>query len=155
MTMPRPVVVKALAAVFDEDGRLLVQTDLHESFYRLPGGTLEFGETAQAAVTRELHEEYRIGIRAGRLLVVIENQFSAADGHHHELALVHHASLTSPWDASASRLLHLESEGVQLIWRDFARLQLKLVPKGLDRILHSSQSSPDHPVHLVVEPLSR
>lgn len=70
--MPRPD-VKALAALFDGQ-HLLTQCDRSESFYRLPGGNVELGETAAEALTRELAEEYGLAIVPGALLAIIENR---------------------------------------------------------------------------------
>lgn len=39
--------------VNDEHSKVLVQCDENESFYRFPGGSIEFGETSKEAIIRE------------------------------------------------------------------------------------------------------
>jgi len=147
MTTARNPVVKALAAIVDSDGRTLVQCDLGESFYRLPGGNVEFGESAAAAVVRELKEEYLLPIVAGRLLTVIENQFVAENRQHHEVALVHLAWFDASFSSRTGPFVHVEHTSIQLVWRDLGSSGSGLVPKGLHGVL---QSPPSHPVHLMV-----
>jgi ADP-ribose pyrophosphatase YjhB (NUDIX family) len=55
----------------DDKTKVLVQCDLEESFYRLPGGSLEFGETAADAIKWELFEEFELQLNIGELACVI------------------------------------------------------------------------------------
>jgi 8-oxo-dGTP diphosphatase len=144
---PERPLVKAVAAILDNAAQILVQCDLEESFYRLPGGTVELGETAASAVTRELREEYGIPALVGPLRVVVENRFVAAGRLCHELVLVHQVSIEPFFSASARQFAHAEDESIQLVWRKLDRLGPMLVPSGLDRIL---QARADCPVHLIV-----
>ena len=64
-----------------EEHVLLHQADGYD-FWFLPGGRVEFGETAADALTREMHEELNCTIEIGRLVWVMENFFS---GSTHEL----------------------------------------------------------------------
>ncbi|MFT3952359.1 MAG: NUDIX domain-containing protein [Oscillospiraceae bacterium] len=53
------------AGLLTRGGKLLVQCDGDE--YALPGGTVQFGETAQEAVVREFAEETGLTVTCGRL----------------------------------------------------------------------------------------
>jgi 8-oxo-dGTP diphosphatase len=68
-----PLLVAA-AALVDADGRVLVQRrppgKQHADLWEFPGGKLEPGETAEAALARELREELGIGVAAADLLPV-------------------------------------------------------------------------------------
>ncbi len=65
-----------------------------EIFYRLPGGGIEFGETAEEALIREFHEEFGIDVKIERRLDVFENIFNYEDQKGHEIVFIYEASLT-------------------------------------------------------------
>jgi len=64
--------LRAGAIVRDGDRILLCTTDGVDGWY-LPGGKVEFGETAAAAVVRELHEELQLELIIGDLRLVTED----------------------------------------------------------------------------------
>lgn len=56
------------AAIFNEKGELLfvkrsLEDDLYPGFWELPGGTTDFGEKPEAALTREIKEECGLDIK--------------------------------------------------------------------------------------------
>jgi ADP-ribose pyrophosphatase YjhB (NUDIX family) len=59
-----------------------------EAFYRFPGGGIEFGETGEVALHREIHEELQQTIRIVRHLGYLENLFVYAGKPHHEIEQV-------------------------------------------------------------------
>lgn len=66
-----PLVAVAFALMLDATGHvLLVRHNYGGSFYALPGGAVEPGETPQAAVEREIREELCVDARATRLLSI-------------------------------------------------------------------------------------
>ncbi|CAH2463872.1 NUDIX domain [Bacillus mycoides KBAB4] len=68
MKSPR---LRAEAMILNEDhSKVLVQCDENESLYRFPGGSIEFGETAQEAIIRELMEEYDLKVDVQELAMV-------------------------------------------------------------------------------------
>lgn len=72
----RPLAV----AVIRYQGKILAVRGVdhvkNEVFFRLPGGGIEFGETAEAALKREFAEEFGVEVKIGRRLDVTENVFS-------------------------------------------------------------------------------
>ena len=63
----RPVTEVAVGVLVDADGRFLLTSrpagKVYAGYWEFPGGKLEAGETVEAALKRELHEE--IGIEIG------------------------------------------------------------------------------------------
>lgn len=96
--MPAPAVIRAKAlCVLVYQGRILLvvyhDAAKDESFYRLPGGTVEPGERTADAVRREIHEELGSGLHGLRLLTVHENLFTFNDQPAHEIVFVYTAEL--------------------------------------------------------------
>jgi ADP-ribose pyrophosphatase YjhB (NUDIX family) len=63
-----------------------------ETFFRLLGGTIEFGEKGADTVRRELLEELQAEIEVGDLVATIENVFTYEGVPAHEIALVYESS---------------------------------------------------------------
>jgi putative intracellular protease/amidase/8-oxo-dGTP pyrophosphatase MutT (NUDIX family) len=82
----RPI---ALAVLRDPQGRLLVVEGRDEAkaetFYRPPGGGIEFGETAVQAATREIQEELGFEVVDAQLLGFCENIFAYEGRAGHEI----------------------------------------------------------------------
>ncbi|MGQ7263471.1 NUDIX hydrolase [Vreelandella sp. V005] len=58
----------AAAVVSDHEGRLLLVRKHHTSFYMQPGGKIEKGESALAALCRELREELGLQVNEDQLI---------------------------------------------------------------------------------------
>jgi 8-oxo-dGTP pyrophosphatase MutT (NUDIX family) len=74
------------AAMFRGD-TVLLQTVDDIDFWVVPGGRVEAGESAAAALARELHEELGVDVRVERLLWIVENFFSFDGRAYHEIGL--------------------------------------------------------------------
>src|SRR5690606_11509238 len=86
--MSRPL-LRAEGIIINEDRtEILVQCDVDESFYRLPGGTIESEETAEEAIKRELIEEFDLSVDIGELACVNESII------HYDVRKQHHCTLT-------------------------------------------------------------
>lgn len=74
-----------VAGVFTRGDELLLVNHVRDgaSYWLLPGGGLEFGETLAQALERELREECALEVRAGKLLFVAESL--PPDKHRHIL----------------------------------------------------------------------
>ena len=88
--------IQALALVRQAD-RILVEKGRDEvkdeTFFRLLGGTVEFGETGAESLRRELLEELGAEADVGRLVATIENLFTYEGEQAHEICLVYECSL--------------------------------------------------------------
>lgn len=70
-----------------EDGKVLLHRLANDTFWALPGGEIEPGETACEALTREMHEELNATVALGELALVVENFFQHAGESIHEIGL--------------------------------------------------------------------
>jgi ADP-ribose pyrophosphatase YjhB (NUDIX family) len=127
------------------DSVLLHRAD-HESFWTLPGGRAEHGESAEDTIAREMREELETDVHVDRLLWVVENFFEYDGLSYHELAM--YFLIRFP-DGAAS--LHAEAfdridRGVTFRFRwfpvrgnDLAELELfpAFLARGLADLPHS------------------
>ncbi len=86
--MNKNIHVLSRAVILDHDHILLCKTlDLAQSFYFLPGGHVEHGESAESAVLRELFEESGALCSIKRFLGCLEHSFEPGHNsicHNHE-----------------------------------------------------------------------
>ena len=135
--------VLARAVIIDQDHILLCKTlDLPVSFYFLLGGHVEHGESAEAAVHRELNEESGFECTIKRFLGCLEHGFEPGHSsicHNHEYNFVFEAE--SPSLKIHTTIPQLEKH-IQLLWIplsqigeiDFRAEPLKtLIPEWLVR----------------------
>lgn len=108
-----------------------VEPGTGRTFHRPAGGGIEFGETAQRTLERELDEEYGLRVTVGRRLGVLENLFTYAGRPGHEIALVHEAWLTDPADYAQDRRPCLDQPHVTGVWRSPDERTVPLYPDGL------------------------
>lgn len=138
------------AAIAIHDGRVLLHRSEADSFWVMPGGRVEFGESAADALVRELREEIGVDARVERLLWVVENFFQHNGAEHHELGMYFLTAMPAHWP-------HLRDDApfdgfeqtVRLIyqWFPLALLpEIVLYPAFLRSTL---QALPENTVHIV------
>jgi ADP-ribose pyrophosphatase YjhB (NUDIX family) len=110
------------AAIAIHDGHVLLNRAEPDDFWTLPGGRVELGETAEAAVIREMREETEMTVSIERMVWVVENFFTLATRRHHELGFYYLVELP----AGSSRLnvseqfFGQEEDGPRLFFQWFA-----------------------------------
>ena len=142
MTNKNNIHALSRAVVIDQNYILLCQTlDLPISFYFLPGGHIEHGESAENAVLRELLEESGAQARIKRFLGCLEHSFEPEHNsicHNHEYNFI--------FEAEAGGLKkHMDipqlEEHIKLIWMPLSELGnidlraqplKKLIPEWLE-----------------------
>ena len=68
-------------------GRLLVEHDVRHGLCFVPGGRVEYGETAAGTLVREVREELGEEVAVGRLVFVSDHTFELDDERFQEVAL--------------------------------------------------------------------
>jgi len=84
--------LRAAAVVLNGSQVLLHRLD-GDAFWSFPGGRVDGGELASAAVVREMAEEIGESVVCGELLWVVENFFTYRGVGHHELGLYFRVTL--------------------------------------------------------------
>jgi 8-oxo-dGTP pyrophosphatase MutT (NUDIX family) len=133
MSRIRPIAIAVIAR--PSDGALLV-FDGHDPvtddrFHRPLGGGIELGETAEAAVRRELVEELGAELEEVALLGWIENIFTYAGRPGHEIVAVFSARLVDASLYARDELTMVENnESVTVRWVPRAAFRSQQNPHG-------------------------
>lgn len=111
--------------VWSHGSLVLLCQNTDKGYYYLPGGHVEFGESAKRALEREFLEECGQRVAAGRLLLVTEGSFATRKREHHEINLVFHVEHTQ---SAASPLpgepptVRSKEDGIAFAWVDHAAI---------------------------------
>ncbi|TKI10216.1 NUDIX domain-containing protein [Bacillus wiedmannii] len=142
MKSPR---LRAEVMILNEDhSNVLVQCDLRETFYRFPGGYIEFGETAKEAIVRELIEEYNLKIDVQELAVVNEHIFEWDNEKGHHCTLIHRGIVK---DRVINEIRHKEYEDIILIWKSINELKERSTyPEGIVSYLEENKRNIVHSI---------
>lgn len=68
-----------------QDSKILLAYFKEKDYFFLPGGHVELGESAQAALQRELHEELDLDVVPGKVISVFEHSWMNKDRLIHEI----------------------------------------------------------------------
>ncbi len=137
-----PYKMRGLSLVIIKNkGRILVSPgydkSTKESFYRLPGGGIEFGETSLEALRREIKEELDAEIINCKLLSTIENIFTYESNPYHEFCFIYIAEFkdSSLNEKDEFKILDSHDEG-KVIWLDINEAEDKnIYPAGVKDLL--------------------
>lgn len=132
--------------VFHRDDRILVakgHDDVKdEFFYRPLGGEIEFGESAEDALRREILEELGLSLMSPVLLGVLENQFVYRGRAGHEIVFVFDATFADPRVYAEAMVPLLEPGWIgPASWMNMAvEPSAPLYPTGLFELLSQRRS---------------
>ncbi|MGG3526305.1 DNA mismatch repair protein MutT [Bacillus pseudomycoides] len=135
--------LRAEAIIIDEEySKILVQCNEEETFYRFPGGSIEYGESACEAIIRELLEEYDLQVRVAELAIVNEHIFEVDGESHHQCTLFHWCK---PVKSISEVLFHKEHKNIILIWKSIQELKDKLTyPEGIVSLIEQKGNNIAH-----------
>lgn len=88
-------------------GHVLLCRNLKHGYLYLPGGHVEFGESARGALEREFLEECGLRVRARSCVALAEQRFEQGGKARHELNMVFEVAPAADHTATA-RLFHVE-----------------------------------------------
>jgi ADP-ribose pyrophosphatase YjhB (NUDIX family) len=128
--------------VFRHDDKILVCEYFDQGrdtpFYRLLGGAVEFGETTQQSIKREIKEEIDKAIANLKLLTILENIFTLEGETGHEIVYIYEGHFAD--EAAYQResfVVHEEGETLKASWQplSFFNDYHRLVPEALVPLL--------------------
>ena len=125
------------------EGQVLVQREINDTEFALPGGHVAWGETSAETLVREYKEEMGIDIKVDRLIWIEEVFWKWGAREAHTICHYHLVSLTTPLHiVNNGKFKSLESDESRLIfqWVDINQLQnYKIYPVFLkDKIINLS-----------------
>ncbi|MBC7771673.1 MAG: NUDIX domain-containing protein [Pyrinomonadaceae bacterium] len=109
-------------ALLIHDAQVLLCQNVRHKYYFLPGGHIEFSESATAALTREMAEELGVRVLVGALAFASEELYSS-DRLHHELNLVFHVALVSRSKAAKPPKLKSKEPKIAFEWFSLSQIQ--------------------------------
>ncbi|SFL34636.1 NUDIX domain-containing protein [Paenibacillus sp. 1_12] len=83
------------ASVIVHNGKVLLQRDTSDQVWYIPGGRVEFDESAEEAIEREMLEEFNVPIVNKKLIWLVENFIEFSDRRVHEMGLFYLVHLPS------------------------------------------------------------
>lgn len=141
--MDRPLLRAEGIIVRKDRLAVLVQCDSEESFYRFPGGGVEFGETAAEAIKRELIEEFDLQSEIGALACLNESIVEYDGRKRHDCTILHWVSIDDTHVLDS--INHNERENIKLTWRTLDQLkQRPLYPEGILGFISERVESVSH-----------
>lgn len=131
--------------------RVLLQRTEKDDLWFLPGGRVEWLESSQDALVREMQEELGVEVQVERLLWVVENFFEYDSKSYHELGLYFLMSFPPDSNLYGKREPFVGNEGeFKMIfkWHPLDKLEeIPLYPAFLQKRLNSIPQVTEHIVH--------
>lgn len=105
-------------------------------FYRAPGGGIEFGETGEQALRREMVEGFAVKIEKVKYLGLVENIFDFEGSAGHEICLIYQAEIKDPQFLAKQKVKVLDSESDFGVWVAKSKfLKQPFYPEGIEKFL--------------------
>ena len=98
-------------AIIRRNDHILIHRATHEDFWSLPGGRVEFCETAAETLEREIVEELGCTSSLGTLRFLVENYFVYEERTLHEIGWYFDVDLTSDFPFLTDDICHRVVDG--------------------------------------------
>ena len=133
-----------VGGILIHDDRLLVEWNAAGDFCFVPGGRVEYGETAPAALRREAREELGESVRVARLLAAADNLFVLDGRRYQEISLYFSIELDATSRLNARDGVFEGTEpGNRFEWIPVATLErARLMPPFLQGLVHDLPEAP-------------
>ena len=138
MSTIRPISI----CVFLSENKILATEGVDEitkiKYYRPIGGGIEFGETSQEALVREIKEELNAEIQPKKLLGTIENIFTYQGQPGHEIVHVYDAEFIDHKFYSMKKITIIDEDNSHAVWLDINDLlndKITVYPLGLPKLI--------------------
>lgn len=141
-----------VAGLAFRDGHLLVHRAVHESFWTLPGGRAEIGESSDVTLKREMMEELGVEATVGRLLWTVENFFHYEGLDVHELGFYYLMDLPESFPFHPSEIVHRIQDGkseLEFKWVPATSESLRVLDIPPYFLAGTIESLPETPRHLI------
>ena len=134
------------------DARILLCRNKKHDYFYLPGGHIEFGESARDALAREFTEEtgLRVTPDPGPPLLICEHSFNQRGKNRHEWSAVFHVehplrrSRQPHADPDTPPPVASREDGIEFLWADLASLvEMDLRPEPIRAWLVAGAESSD------------
>ncbi|MFB9949466.1 NUDIX hydrolase [Rhizobium puerariae] len=90
---------------------ILIHRNIADPYWALPGGRVEFHESTQQTLAREIEEEIGCEAAVGPLRFVIENFFELSGREVHEIGFYYDAALSHPLPFHETDIVHRVRDG--------------------------------------------
>jgi len=139
MSHIRPIAI----CVFRNQDKILVYKEYdfvkEQTFYRPLGGGIEFGETSEETIHREMLEEMNVEVTDLKYLCTLENIFVFNGKPGHEIVVVYDGRLVNSGLYEQAEMSGLEADGnpLRVLWKRISEFgpDAPLYPDGLLEIL--------------------
>ena len=143
-----------VGAIAVHDGRLLVEHNLRHRFCFVPGGHVEYGESALTALDREVLEEAGEGAEIGRLVLISDNLFEL-DGVRYQEVVLYFLIEFTPGSGILERRGTFDGNEPRMVfeWVPLDDLgEVNLQPRFLRELVRDVPSAPHYVQHSSLEP---
>ena len=139
MSHIRPIAI----CIFRNQDKILVYEEYdfvkEQTFYRPLGGGIEFGETSEETIHREMLEEMNVEVTDLKYLCTLENIFVFNGKPGHEIVVVYDGRLVNSGLYEQAEMSGLEADGnpLRVLWKRISEFgpDVPLYPDGLLEIL--------------------
>lgn len=112
--------ITASGAIIIEDGKLLVSKDNKDNFYKIPGGTLEEGESLEDCAIREFNEETGFSCELIKKLSTMKLDKKPGTGEKFKIFLNHYLAKLNK---SVEDYDSFNYEGHRIIWMEIEKIR--------------------------------
>ncbi|MCE7995159.1 MAG: NUDIX hydrolase [Roseivirga sp.] len=119
-------------ALIIKENHVLIQKDLKDDFWALPGGRVEFFENSSDTVVREIFEELGWKVQLVRPVWFIENFFQIGITNFHETATLYLMEILGNTEYQSNIEFRGLEDHLIFKWADISKLnEINLKPKEL------------------------